>query len=333
MGRRSRTALDSVTQEIDWPGLNVLNADGEEPAPSVFKFNWLITPGTLLLVSGLLTMLVLRISPARALRVYGQTLNQLKWATLTVATVLALAYVMNFSAQTLTLGQWIAGAGGVLAFLSAIIGWLGVAVTGSDTSSNSLFGALQVQAANEAGLDPTLLAAANSSGGVLGKMISPQNLAIGAAAVGLAGQEGDLFRKVLGWSLVLLLAMCVLVLLQSTSDPLVDGRLAAAPEGPTVAPDDPEAQASERDLRELAAELRADRRRRVGLHAGAPAAHLRVRRAAAVPRDAGGGGAAGHRRGGAAGRARPARGPRCRGSRAAPARASRAARCRSRTAC
>ena len=95
---------------------------------------------------------------------------------------------MNFSAQTLTLGQWIAGAGGVLAFLSSIIGWLGVAVTGSDTSSNSLFGALQVQAA-EAGLNPTLLAAANSSGGVLGKMISPQNLAIGAAAVGLAGQE------------------------------------------------------------------------------------------------------------------------------------------------
>jgi lactate permease len=210
-----KDALDSVTKEIDWPGLNVLNADGEEPAPSVFKFNWLITPGTLLLISGLLTMLVLRVSPMRAIRIYGQTLNQLKWATLTVATVLALAYVMNFSAQTLTLGQWIAGAGGVLAFLSAIIGWLGVAVTGSDTSSNSLFGALQVQAANEAGLNSTLLAAANSSGGVLGKMISPQNLAIGAAAVGLAGQEGDLFRKVLKWSLVLLLAMCVLVLLQS----------------------------------------------------------------------------------------------------------------------
>ena len=143
--------------------------------------------------------------------------NQLKWATLTVASVLALAYVMNFSAQTLTLGQWIAGAGGVLAFLASIIGWLGVAVTGSDTSSNSLFGALQVQAAQEAGLDTTLLAAANSSGGVLGKMISPQNLAIGAAAVGLAGQEGELFRRVLGWSLALLLIMCVIVLLQSTA--------------------------------------------------------------------------------------------------------------------
>jgi lactate permease len=195
--------------------MNVLNAAGEEPSTATFNFNWLATPGTLLLISGVLTMLVLRISPGRALAVYGRTLNQLKWATLTVVSVLALAYVMNFSAQTLTLGQWIAGAGGILAFLSSIIGWLGVAVTGSDTSSNSLFGALQVQAANQADLNPTLLAAANSSGGVLGKMISPQNLAIGAAAVGLAGQEGDLFRKVLGWSLVLLLAMCVLVLLQS----------------------------------------------------------------------------------------------------------------------
>jgi lactate permease len=212
-----KDALAGLTKEIDWPGLNVLNAGGEEPGPSVFNFNWAATPGTLLLVSGLLTMLVLRISPGRALRIYGKTLDQLKWATLTVASVLALAYVMNFSAQTLTLGQWIAGAGGVLAFLSPIIGWLGVAVTGSDTSSNSLFGALQVQAARESGLDATLLAAANSSGGVLGKMISPQNLAIGAAAVGLAGNEGELFRRVLGWSLVLLLVMCVLVLLQSTA--------------------------------------------------------------------------------------------------------------------
>src|SRR5919198_80040 len=209
-----KDALASVTKEIDWPGLNVLNSKGEEPKPATFIFNWLATPGTLLLISGLITMAVLRLSPARALRVYGKTLNQLKWATLTVATVLALAYVMNFSAQTLTLGSWIAGAGGILGFLSAIIGWLGVAVTGSDTSSNSLFGALQVKAAQDAGLDPTLLAAANSSGGVLGKMISPQNLAIGAAAVGMAGQEGEIFRRVLGWSIVLVLLMCVLVYLQ-----------------------------------------------------------------------------------------------------------------------
>jgi lactate permease len=124
---------------------------------------------------------------------------------------------MNLSGQTITIGLWIAGAGGVLGFLSPLIGWLGVAVTGSDTSSNSLFGVLQINAAKQAGLDPTLLAAANSSGGVLGKMVSPQNLAIGAAAVGLGGQEGELFRRVLGWSLLLLLIMCVLVYLQTTS--------------------------------------------------------------------------------------------------------------------
>jgi lactate permease len=208
--------LEGLTKEFAWPGLDVTNADGEVVTATTFKFNWASAAGTLLLVAGLLTMAALRISPGRALRVYGRALEQLKWATLTVAAVLAVAYVMNMSGQTITLGLWIAGAGGILAFLSSIIGWLGVAVTGSDTSSNSLFGALQVSAAKEAGLSETLLAAANSSGGVLGKMVSPQNLAIGAAAVGLGGREGELFRRVLGWSLLLLLLMCVLVYLQST---------------------------------------------------------------------------------------------------------------------
>jgi lactate permease len=212
-----KTFLGDLGTELGWPGLDVRNADGEVVSSVTFKFNWADAAGTLLLVAGLLTMLALKVSPGRALRVYGETLRKLKWATLTVATVLGLAYVMNLSGQTITLGLWIAGAGGIFAFLSSIIGWLGVAVTGSDTSSNSLFGALQVSAAREAGLDPTLLAAANSSGGVMGKMVSPQNLAIGAAAVGLGGREGELFRRVLGWSLLLLLIMCVLVYLQSTA--------------------------------------------------------------------------------------------------------------------
>ena len=110
--------------------------------------------------------------------------------------VLALAFVMNLSGQTITLGTWMAAAGGAFALLSPILGWLGVAVTGSDTSANSLFGALQVTAANQAGLSDVLMAASNSSGGVLGKMISPQNLAIAAAAVGMDGKEGDIFRRV-----------------------------------------------------------------------------------------------------------------------------------------
>jgi lactate permease len=147
--------------------------------------------------------------------IYWQTIVQIRWALLTVCTVLGIAYVMNMSGQTITLGTWAAGAGGFFAFLSPLIGWFGTAVTGSDTSTNSLFGALQVAAAKHASLSPTLMAAANSSGGVLAKMVSPQNLAIGAAAVGLAGKEGDIFRKVVGWSLLLALLMAILVLLQS----------------------------------------------------------------------------------------------------------------------
>jgi lactate permease len=207
--------LDGATSKFSWPGLHVINGKGKSPTSELFKLNWLTAAGTGLLISGILTALVLRVNPVRALRIYWQTIVQIKWALLTVMSVLAIAYVMNMSGQTITLGTWAAGAGGFFAFLSPLIGWFGTAVTGSDTSTNSLFGALQVAAAKQSGLSPTLLAAANSSGGVLAKMVSPQNLAIGAAAVGLAGQEGDIFRKVIGWSVVLVLAMAVLVLLQS----------------------------------------------------------------------------------------------------------------------
>ncbi len=211
-----KSALDSITQEPNWPGFDIASADGE-PLEPTYKLNYLSAAGTLLLIAGLITMAVVRINFRTALDAYLATLDQLKWAIVTVAAVLALAFVMNYSGETITLGLWAAGAGAFFAFLSPIIGWFGVAVTGSDTSSNSLFGALQVAAAKDAGLSPTLMAAANSSGGVLGKMISPQNLAIGSAAVGLAGREGDIFRRVLGWSLVLLLVMCVIAYLQSTS--------------------------------------------------------------------------------------------------------------------
>jgi lactate permease len=209
--------LDARTKQFAWPGLHILNAKGVEPTAVTFKLNWANAAGTLLLLSGLLTMLALRIRPRESVRSYAITLNQMKFAILTVATVLALAYVMNLSGQTITIGNWLAGAGAAFALLSPLLGWLGVAVTGSDTSSNALFGALQVSAAQKADLSPMLMAAANSSGGVLGKMISPQNLAIGAAAVGMGGQEGDLFRRVVKWSLLLVLLMAILVYLQSTS--------------------------------------------------------------------------------------------------------------------
>jgi len=210
-------AKDPFTHAFSWPGLHVTNPKGEAVSSLMFNFNWLPAAGTLMLISGVITALVLGVRPARALRVAGGALDQLKWAILTVAAVLGLAYVMNQSGQTITLGLWVAGAGSIFALFSGMIGWLGVAVTGSDTSSNALFGALQVQAAKDANLPPILLAAANSSGGVLGKMISPQNLAIGAAAVGMAGEEGNLFRKVVGWSVLLMVVMCVIIYLQSTS--------------------------------------------------------------------------------------------------------------------
>ena len=208
--------LDKATFKFQWPGLHVLNPKGKPVALTEFTHNLLTTPGTQMLVAGVLTMFVLGLSVPRALRAYATTLQQLRWAIVTVMAVLALAFVMNASAQTITLGTWMAAAGGLFAVLSPILGWLGVAVTGSDTSSNSLFGALQVTAANKAGLSPVLMAASNSSGGVLGKMISPQNLAIAAAAVGHHGKEGDIFRRVVVWSLVFLALMCVLAALQSS---------------------------------------------------------------------------------------------------------------------
>ena len=212
-----KTLLANGITTFDWPGLNVVNPAGEPVSATTFNFNWLPAGGTLVLLSGLLTIPILKLSPARAFKAYLTTYDQLKWAILTVMAVLGLAYVMNLSGQTITIGQWMAGAGGLFALLSPVLGWLGVAVTGSDTSSNALFGTLQVAAAADAGLDPLLLASANTSGGVLGKMISPQNLAIAAAAVGLAGQEGVLFRKVFGWSIGMLAIMSVIIYLQSTS--------------------------------------------------------------------------------------------------------------------
>ena len=209
------TGLEVATWIYNWPGLTIVSDTGKAVA-TTFKLNILSAAGTLLLISGLLTLPVLKVGLRQALRTYAHSLAQLKFAILTVMAVLALGFVMNESGQTTTLGLWLAGAGGLFALLSPILGWLGVAVTGSDTSSNSLFGALQISAAQSVHLPPVLLAAANSSGGVLGKMISPQNLAIAAGAVGLEGKEGEIFRRVLVWSLVFLAFMCVLVYLQST---------------------------------------------------------------------------------------------------------------------
>ncbi|MFF1448862.1 L-lactate permease [Streptomyces sp. NPDC058274] len=215
--------LAKATRVFDWPFLNVVGPDGKPVGGNVFTWPIVSTGGTLVLLAGLLTAAVLGVHARVAVKEWAATVYELRFAILTVTSVLALAYVMNLSGQAATIGHFVAAAGAGLAFLSPVLGWFGVAVSGSDTSANALFGALQVSAARESGLSPELLAAANSSGGVLGKMISPQNLTIACAAVGLAGREGDLLRKVLPWSIGLLLVMCLIVMAQSS--PVLDWML------------------------------------------------------------------------------------------------------------
>jgi len=208
------SAIGSVT--FPWPGLDVVNAAGDPVPAQTFKLDHIKATGTLLMLSGIVTMALYRMSIRRGLAIYWQTLVQLRWTIVTVISVLALSFVMNLSGQTNSIGVALATTGVFFAVLSPVIGWLGVALTGSDTSSNSLFGQLQVAAATETGLSPVLMAAANSSAGVLGKMLSVQNLAVAAAAVGMAGEESTLFRKLIGWSLSLLVLITALIVLQST---------------------------------------------------------------------------------------------------------------------
>ncbi|MBK7721299.1 MAG: L-lactate permease [Austwickia sp.] len=204
--------------KIPWPGLDgqVLTVAGKPNGSTVYTFSWLSNPGTTLLICAAIVALVYKVSPGAFFREIGATAHKLRFSFLTVGSVLALAYVMNLSGQTITIGTWIAGTGAAFAFFSPILGWIGTAVTGSDTSANALFATLQQTAAKGAGIDPTLLVAANTSGGVVGKMISPQNLTIAATAVGLLGRESDILRKVIWWSVGLLLVLCVLIGLQST---------------------------------------------------------------------------------------------------------------------
>lgn len=203
------------TVTFNWPFLDVVDSTGAPVGAQVFHFDHLKATGTLLFLSGLATAAVYRLRPRRAIGEYGGTLRQLRWTIVTVTTVLALSFVMNLSGQTASLGYALASAGGFFAVLSPMIGWIGVAITGSDTASNALFGQLQVSAAARTGLPPLVMAASNTSAGVLGKMLSLQNLAVASAAVGLEGSESTLFRKLVGWSLGLLVLITVLIVLQT----------------------------------------------------------------------------------------------------------------------
>jgi lactate permease len=186
------------------------------PAPyaALYELNWLSASGTACLFAIIATAIVLRVRPGKVVRVYIDTLKQLKLALATIACMLALAYVMNYSGMTSTLGLALAASGFAFPFFSAVVGWLGVFLTGSDTSANALFGNLQVVTANALGLSPILTASVNSAAGVMGKMISIQSIAVAVAATGMTtADESRLFRFTIKHSILLMAVMGVISML------------------------------------------------------------------------------------------------------------------------
>jgi lactate permease len=205
-----RLVLNRTNAVFAWPGLHnaVLRVppvvSRAAPYPALYTFNWLAASGTACLVAVLLSAALLRMSPRRLAAAAVATGRQLALSLVTFAAVLALAFLMNYSGATGTLGLAFARTGRLFPFFSALLGWLGVFLTGSDTSSNALFGNLQAITAARLGLSPVLMAAANSAGGVMGKMISLQSIAVACAAAGLGREdEAGLFRFTLRHSLIL----------------------------------------------------------------------------------------------------------------------------------
>ncbi|MGV8845867.1 L-lactate permease [Tessaracoccus sp.] len=218
-------ALASVDVTFGWPLLQELqNAAGEPAAHRNFTFGWASTPGLLLALIAILTGFIYRMPVRQTFGVLWTNVKKMRFAALTIGSVVALAYVMGDSGQTLSLGLFIAGAGALYAGLAPILGWIGTYVTGSDTSANILFSGLQSSVGAEIGPGShlgtfdmrALLVGANAAGGVVGKMISPQSLAIAAAAIMLPGSEAIILRRILKWSLLLLALLCILSGLMST---------------------------------------------------------------------------------------------------------------------
>jgi len=218
-------ALASTDIKFQWPviGGNLMNPDGSEVTGTLYNFNWLSNPGTLLFISGLITVAVYSAYASKAFPMsFGQGFGDLgkgaykmRFSALTIASVMGLAYVMNYSGQTAAIGAALATAGTVFPLISPILGWVGTAVTGSATSSNALFAKMQATAAGEIGADPVLLTAANSGGAVIGKMFSPQTLTIAATAVNMENGESKIMRKVFPYSMGLLAYICIVVFLFS----------------------------------------------------------------------------------------------------------------------
>ena len=224
--------LKTVAIKINIPALSsrLVTKDGTPVKDAPYTFTWLSNPGTLLIISGLIVAVVYFFFNEKGrygfkfpavFAEFGSVIYRMRWTILTIASVLALAYVMNFSGQTVAMGTFLAGLGTIYAVLAPVLGWIGTAVTGSDTSANALFSKLQVSAAENlqhagvSGATPELMLAANTTGGVVGKMISPQSLAIAATSVDMEGKESEILKAVVPWSFAMLVVVCLLVFLQT----------------------------------------------------------------------------------------------------------------------
>jgi lactate permease len=217
-------------QAINWPGLHKLisiTLYNDKPYAAVWTFQPLGT-GTAILLAAIITAAIVRLSPTGFLRCVGYTIRQAWLAVVTVMLIVGLAYLMNYSGLAYTLGKGAASVGHLFILFSPFLGWLAVFLSGSDTSGNALFGNLQVVAARQLQLNPVLFAATNSSGGVMGKMISPQNIATGVAVTSLKGREGEVVARTFIHSVVLTILLALLVVIQQYVVPQMIPALPAA---------------------------------------------------------------------------------------------------------
>ena len=214
-------ALESLVFKFEIPGLHNLVMKAEpivnKPTPyeAILKFDVLSATGTAILIACIISMFILKMNVKDAVLTFKETLSELKMPILSIGFVLGFAFIANYSGLSSTLALALAGTGGLFPFFSPFLGWIGVFLTGSDTSANALFSNLQAITAQQVGVSEVLLVAANTTGGVTGKMISPQSIAIACAAVGLAGKESDLFRFTVKHSLFFVIIVGIMTYVQA----------------------------------------------------------------------------------------------------------------------